>query len=391
MNVLVVSEPGVDGVFRYVENLCHHLVESHVQVHFAYSDRRGCDRLKDLVSFVEDHHGETLNLHVANRPSLADWKAARDLRKLALKVQPDVIHSHSSKAGALARALSFSGIRSAQVYQPHAYVGMRPKPGRFDRVYNSIEAFLGKVACTITCSLGEWRFATEILKIPETLLFGVRHGVDTETFRPISPEEKRTLRRRLGLPLDAKILGFIGRSSDQKDPVTLYRAFASAAQSDRRLVLFHVGQGELDERLKQETRELGITDRVYRKAYMGMPADFYQAVDGFILTSVYEGFSLSAVEALAADLPMILSDSAGNQDMLALPLSHAWSAHPGEVLGFSAAIREWAEALPVGSRINHREIALSQFQTRSQMEAILGLYDRLTSAQRARVPLSRAA
>ena len=50
MKVLIVSEPGVDGVFRYVEALCHFLVGEGVEVHLAYSDRRGSDRLGDASS-----------------------------------------------------------------------------------------------------------------------------------------------------------------------------------------------------------------------------------------------------------------------------------------------------------------------------------------------------
>ncbi len=55
---------------------------------------------------------------------------------------------------------------------------------------------------------------------------------------------------------------------------------------------------------------------------MSAPLDFYRAVDGFILTSRYEGFSLAVLEAVSANLPMILSEAPGNIDLLSQPLSH---------------------------------------------------------------------
>src|SRR5581483_7327228 len=333
MKVLVISEPTVDGVFRYVESLCHFLIERGVEVHFAYSDRRTSDRLPPLVAWVEQHGGLTLNLRTSNRPSFSDWSAFRALRKLVRTVKPDVIHSHSSKAGFLARALVFTGIRTVQFYHPHAYVGMRPEPGRLDPFYNLIEAALGRLAFTINVSPTEKSFALDRLKIPSRRLFVSPNGVDTEVFAPAPPEEKRRLREELGLPLDQPVLGVMGRASMQKDPVTLYRAFARAA-ARRPITLFHVGTGELDAELDHLVISMGLEGSVVRRNYMSTPADFYRAVDGFILTSRYEGFSLAVLEALAADLPVILSDAPGNRDLFAQPFSHLWKAAPGDVEGF---------------------------------------------------------
>src|SRR4051812_31496178 len=152
MKVLVVTEPGVDGVFRYVESLCYFLHSQGVAVHLAYSDRRGSERLPKLVAWVEAQGGQTFNLRTSNRPAFSDIGAFAGLCRLIQRVRPDVIHSHSSKAGFLARVLALCGLRTPQVYHPHAYVGMRPTPGRIDGLYNSIEALLGRFSCTVAVS-----------------------------------------------------------------------------------------------------------------------------------------------------------------------------------------------------------------------------------------------
>jgi glycosyltransferase involved in cell wall biosynthesis len=378
MNVLLVTEPGVDGVFRYVDTLCRYLWQQGVGVHLAYSDRRGSDRLFNLVAEVSERGGRTLNLHTANRPEMADGGALRSLFQLTREIRPDVIHSHSSKAGFLGRALRFGGVQAVQCYHPHAYVGMRPNPGRFDTVYNLIEGMLGRVANTIVVSSGEAAFARQRLKIPSSRLHLIPNGVDLGVFSPVSADEKRMLRKKLGLPLDTLLLGCMGRSSEQKDPLTLYRAFAHAA-AVRPIALLHIGKGELDDVLEKFVQEKGLEGRLFRRAYTSNPVEFYRVVDGFILTSRYEGFSLAALEALAANLPIILSDAPGNCDLLEQPLSHCWKAAIGDVDGFARGIVDWHDRLTAEHRmvINHRQVAGEKFDVQERCGAVLRLYRRL--------------
>jgi len=378
MNVLVVTEPGIDGVFRYVEMLCHFLGEQDIGVHLAYSDRRGSERLQALVAWVGARGGHTLNLRTANRPEPADLRAFVALWRLVHTVKPDVIHSHSSKAGFLARSLAFVGVGAVQFYHPHAYVGMRPKPGRLDWLYNGIEAVLGRVSHTIIVSADEKLFARSRLMIPATRLHLLVNGVDTTKFSPVPAAEKLRLRTRLGLPLDHPVLGFLGRSSAQKDPITLYRAFGRIA-TQRPVVLFHVGHGEFDGELERLVDELKIRHCVIRQDYTSTPTDFYRAVDGFILTSHYEGLSLAGLEALSANLPLILSEAPGNRDLLALPLSHAWKAAPGDVEGFARGIAGWLDRLRDPRPVNHHWIAQTHFDLREKYGEVLGLYRQLAS------------
>jgi glycosyltransferase involved in cell wall biosynthesis len=383
MNVLIVSEPGVDGVFRYVETLIHFLLGQGVSVHFAYSDVRGGAGLRRLVERVESRGGRTLNLRVGNRPSFSDLAALLALRRLARDIRPDLIHCHSSKAGALARALPALGVLGVPlVYQPHAYIGMRPVRGRADFFYDAVERLLGRWSTTVTCSYDEQRYALHRLRVPPARVPAICNGVDTSRFTPGSPARRRELRAAFRLPPDAIVLGAMCRSSAQKDPLTLYLAFAAAARRDPRIVLFHVGQGELDPLLDAVVERHALEDRVIRLPFLATPADFYHAIDGFALASRYEGFSLALLEALAADLPIILSDAPGNGDLSHRPLSHLWIRHVGDQDGFADAILEWAaeRASPRRSPCNHREIAETFYEQNRSLAKVLSLYRRLRPA-----------
>ena len=145
MKVLIVVEPGVDGVFRHVEGLCQYLFSQQVEVHLAYSSLRGSDGLKTLVEAVRNRGGQTLDMRTGNAPCLADMRAFIKLRGLARKVRPDVIHAHSSKAGVLGRTLALAGIKAGFFYTAHAYYGLSGARSRKISFFNWIERIFGKI------------------------------------------------------------------------------------------------------------------------------------------------------------------------------------------------------------------------------------------------------
>lgn len=361
MQILLVTEPGVDGVFRHVEALASFLLERGHRIHLAYSDVRGSDRLTQLVAKVSSAGGRTVNLAVSNAPGPGDLAALLKLRRLVLEAQPDVIHAHSSKAGALARALVCLGIRQPVFYTPHAYYGLSGKGGMKSLLFNGVEMVLGRIGTTINLSAGEQAFARDALHIPQARLRLIANPVDCVRFQPADASRRREIRAALGVPAEALLLGSVGRLAFQKDPLTLYRAFAKACQSRPELWLYHLGEGELSAECAALADQLGIRSRIVRQTYLSEPLSFYQALDGMILTSRYEGLSFAVLEALACDLPVILSQVPGNNDFTEMGLSHCWSAAKEDVDGFADVIGQWAKDRVLARPSNHRQIAESRF------------------------------
>lgn len=372
MQILLVTEPGVDGVFRHVEALASFLMERGHRIHLAYSDVRGSDRLAELVTKVSAAGGGTVNLAVGNAPGLGDVAALMKLRRLVQEARPDVIHAHSSKAGALARALVLLGVRQPVFYTPHAYYGLSGKGGMKSRVFNAVEAVFGRSGTTINLSEGERAFARDALKIPQARLRLIANPVDCVRFRPADAQKRQEIRAALGVPTGAILLGSVGRLAFQKDPLTLYHAFAKACQSMPTLWLYHLGDGELSEECAALADQLGIRSRIVRQTYLSEPLSFYQALDGMILTSRYEGLSFAVLEALACDLPVILSQVPGNSDFTEMGLSHCWLAGKEDVDGFAEVIGQWARDRERVRPSNHRQIAESRFS----QEACFGAVER---------------
>jgi glycosyltransferase involved in cell wall biosynthesis len=374
LTVLIVIEPGFAGAFGHVEGLIHYLVGENQRVHLAYSSRRPGPRLPALLDFVRSHAGKILDLDVGNAPSLGDFPAFLKLKKFAKEIQPDIIHSHSSKAGVLARALAFSGIGARQIYTPHAYYGLAGRPGLKSAVFNAVESFFGRFGRTIAVSGDEREFAIESLKIDPAKCLVIPIAVDTDTFTPAIAEAKRKARAQLGLPEDAVILGWMGRLSFQKDPQTLLRAFAKIDQTKTKCHLVQVGQGEEKAKLDQLASELGLGPNFTQLSHLSEPQLFYEAINALILTSRYEGCPTVAIEALSANLPLILSQAPGTQWLARCQLSHLWSAPVGDATGFAQAIAQCLADLSAKRASNHREFALQRFSTAQVYRAILETY-----------------
>jgi glycosyltransferase involved in cell wall biosynthesis len=361
MRILLVSEPGVDGVFRHVEALAGFLRGAGHEIHLAYSDARGSERLTHFVAEIASNGGRVLNLGISNAPGPRDIGALMRLRSFASSLRPDVIHAHSSKAGALVRALPFLGIRAPVFYTPHAYFGLAGGHGMKACIFNTIESLLGRIGTSFVLSRGEQEFAQQTLHIPAARLRLNPNPVDTQRFHPASAEEKAALRTRLGLPENAKLLGTVGRLAFQKDPITLYHAFTLALKQTPDLWLHHLGDGELSDECAALATKLGISHRIIREPYLSEPLRFYQALDGLILTSRYEGLSLAVLEALACDLPVILTEAPGNTDFLTLGLSHLWSSPKENPGAIATAIGKWAADLAHHRSSNHRQTAEQRF------------------------------
>lgn len=375
MIVLLVVEPGVDGVFRHVEGLADHLLAAGHTVHLAHSTRRGSAGLDALVARVAAAGGRTLDLRVGNAPHPRDAVALRRLGRLVRETRPDVVHAHSSKAGVLARARALPG-DPALVYTPHAYYGLGRTGGARAAVYTAVERALARRGRTITISPDEAAFARDAVRVPLDRLAVAPNPVDVRRFRPPSYDERRAARRRLGVPDDVVLLGTVARPSAQKDPATLYAAYAEVAAGRPDLWLAHLGSGPLDADVALLRERLGLRERTVRLAGADEPAWFYQALDGFVLTSRYEaGWPLVLLEAMATGLPLVVTEAPGLTDLASSGLSHAWTAPPGDVPAVAAALRSWLASRADGVETDHRERAATGFGPQRCYGEVVAVYE----------------
>lgn len=374
--VLIVVEPGLDGVFRHVEGLITFLLSQQVRVHLAYSSRRCGEAMRLLVGKVSASGGEVLDLGVSNHPELRDFVAVARLVRLIRRTRPTVIHNHSSKAGALGRFAALLTRHQHCIYSPHAYFGLAKPPSVRVWFYNYVERLLGKIGLTIAISGDEAQFGARVLKIPNRMIRIVHNPVDTDRFVPATPEERKKGRQILGIPEDAVVLGMIARMCWQKDPVAAYAGVAPICRVNPNLQLSHLGWGKWKGYLLGLSAELGVADQIKIVDYVDDPRTFYHAIDALIVSSRYEaGWPLVFLEAMACNLPIVAATGVGMSDVGMAGLSHIWTFKAEDIAGCTEAVRAWfATEKPQGDACNHRKYAIEHLSPHRCYGAILDLY-----------------
>lgn len=133
------------------------------------------------------------------------------------------------------------------------------------------------------------------------------NGVDCKRFS-FSPEIRAAIRNELHIS-DAFVVGHIGRFSPQKNHRRLLHIFASLLQLRPSAVLLLCGEGEDMAGCREEAAKLDIADSVLFLGKVEQPQNYYQAMDVFVLPSLFEGLPLVGVEAQASGLPCVFSDT----------------------------------------------------------------------------------
>jgi glycosyltransferase involved in cell wall biosynthesis len=125
---------------------------------------------------------------------------------------------------------------------------------------------------------------------------------------PVPPTGSRAeIRRELALPADGPVVATVGRLTEQKGHAYLLRAWAlvTAARPEARLVV--VGDGPLRERLATLARALGVFDAVRFTGWRRDATEIVEAADAYAHPSLWEGFGLALLEAMAAGKPVVAS------------------------------------------------------------------------------------
>lgn len=154
--------------------------------------------------------------------------------------------------------------------------------------------------------------------LPGGRLEWMPNPVDTRRFSPAGAEERQDLRKALGLRPEEECVLFVGRLAPEKELPVLVNAFAQVAGRRPLARLVLVGDGPERPALEKQIAGLGLQDRVRLTGFAGEDRvlDWLRAADVFALLSSLEGFPVSLVEAMAAGLPVVVSDIPANRQLI---------------------------------------------------------------------------
>lgn len=308
VRICLVLEAGGGGAGRHVLDLARELPLRGHAVAVIYSAMRAEARfLVELLSLPVTR----VEVPMTRNPGPQDVMAVCRLAEALRQHGPfDIVHSHSSKAGALARLVPTG--TACRIYTPHAFRALDPEASWLSKaVLTAIERMLGRARtdALIAVSQGELAFA-RAQRIAPGRCHLIRNGV----IHPRSVD-RAAVRRELRFAEDQLVVGFVGRLSYQKAPERFVEAMVQAmyARDDVRAVM--IGQGAYESMVANAIERSGLAGR-FRLLGGADAQNYIGAFDVLMMTSRYEGLSYVMLESLAAGVPIISTDVAGAHDVI---------------------------------------------------------------------------
>jgi glycosyltransferase involved in cell wall biosynthesis len=307
-----------------------------------------------------------------SRPGLDPMLIARLARWLR-RARIELVHTHNRMAliyGAPAGRLA----RARVVHTKH---GNNPKGGT--------RLFAGNLAgrCVdafVAVSDETAAFARKRREIEERKLLVIPNGIELGRFHP-APAVRDRIRRELGIPADAWVVGTVGRVAAEKNQALLLRAMAPLLGPSMRLIV--AGDGPLMPELTRLAASLGVTAHAHLLGVRRDVPDLLNAFDVFALSSDTEGLPLVVLEAMATGLPVLSTRVGGVPNVLDEGVTGYLVAK-----GDEAALRDRAVRLrddPAAARAcgaHARQAAITRFSAARMQRDYLDLYARVLSPVR---------
>lgn len=341
MRVCQLIESTSGGSVRVALDLTQGLVQAGDDVTFIYSPLRADEAFYRRKKKLTKAHFLSLPMH--RSVGWRDIACGVQLYRLLKKEGPfDILHAHSSKAGALARLVGLFLPRLKVIYTPHAFVTMAPHASR---LYGLIEWALSPFgAAILAVSDDEKQHAVKVLKIAPDKIRLVPNGI---AFDFVATRE--TARQAMGVEDSVFVIGFVGRLVEQKNPVRLIEAFAFVSQRQPALRLALIGSGPLLSQVEETIEGAGIKDKViFFKNHEAQP--LMPAFDVLLCSSDYEGLSLVFLEALHVGVPIISTPVGGTQETV-LSGQTGFIAHDFAIASLAQTLEAFV-ALPQDARQN---------------------------------------
>ncbi len=296
IRILHITEPFAAGVYNYVKEICRFFDdEAEFESYVIYSPNRNGTDFEKIKKDFSKHISLTQISMSREINIISDYRAIVSLIREIRKIQPDVIHLHSSKASILGRIASVFYKKAKVFYTPNGYSFLRQdiSEGK-KRFFFLVEKWITKLfgGTTIACGDTEFEHAKRIGKAEL-----VRNGVSPkQLLQYYTVIEKKKFR-----------VGTMGRLSPQKNP----KLFDEIAKQLPEIEFIWIGAGQLQSELT--SKNITVTGWKTHEEAMRLVNTF----DVYIQTSLWEGLPFTIIESMALSKPIIATNVVGNKDAVA--------------------------------------------------------------------------
>ncbi|WP_175882404.1 glycosyltransferase [Burkholderia sp. BCC0044] len=296
MKIVQVVESSATGTLSIVRLISNHFASRGHDVHVIYSRR------PDTPAALHELFDRRVALHRVQMASVRDLASIVTLRHILVRLQPDVVHLHSSRAGFLGRIAALGTLGATRfLYSPHCIAFMRrdlSAAGRY--VLVMLERIASIRRCLyVACSASEQCAIRSRLRRPvQVVENAIAHGMTP-------------LRRRAATGKCEIVT--VGGIRPQKNP----HLFAEIAARLRGPCIHFTWVGDGDPALRLQLAAAGV--HVTGWLAHGAVAAQLASADIYLSTSSWEGMPIAVIEAMACGLPVVATRCAGNVDVIDAP------------------------------------------------------------------------
>lgn len=321
----VVGNMGIGGIETLIMNIYRNIDRSKVQFDFLiHNPTEG-----EYADEIKRMGGKIYRMPVLrDKTHTYYWRYfeyKRALKRFFFEhPEIEIVHGHMTNTAAIYMPIAkkYGNVKYciAHSHQTEA------TPGLSGFVTNILQRNLEKLATDyFACSeeAAKWIYSPEVVEAGRVKV--IHNGADVEKYH-YDKEEHDRLKSEMG-HAGKIVIGNVARFKKQKNHTFLIDIFAEIQKLNKQTVLILVGQGELEEEMKKKVSRLGLEDCVeFQGARSDVPT-LLKSFDLFLLPSLFEGLPLVGIEAQAAGLPMVASDTVtpetditGNVTFLSLDL-----------------------------------------------------------------------
>lgn len=270
---------------------------------------------------------------------IVDLRARRKLVQLFRRIKPDVVHTHSSKAGIVARSAAFAAGVTVIVHTIHGMSFNRTQSRWVRAAYRMMERRAARYThgiITVADAMIEQAVAASIA--PRERFTTIRSGLETDQFAPCA-ESRQKHRGEWGVGEGEIVVGTIARLFMNKGYEEIIAAMPSAVAREPRLRFVWIGDGADRSRYERELARLGLRERV-TLAGLVRPEQVASIINGFDIllhASRWEGLPRAVVQGLLAEVPAISFDNDGAPEVV-LPERTGILVRFGDVGGLADAM-----------------------------------------------------
>jgi glycosyltransferase involved in cell wall biosynthesis len=309
-----------------------------------------------------------------------DWRALRAMRRRFEALQPDVVHTHSSKAGVLGRIAAHQARVPLIVHTIHGMSFNRTQSKPVRMAYAAAERYCAK-RCHAIVSVAD-AMTTQALAagIGQSEQYEtIRSGMRTEEFDPAA-HDATAVRRAWGFDNQAVVVGTVARLFFNKGYEQLIEIMAVALAQQPNLRFVWIGDGAARGVYEEELRRRALWDRVVLTGLLP-PTEMPRVLSGIDIlahTSQWEGLPRAVVQALLMEKPAVSFAIDGAPEVVR-PGQTGELAHLNDTHGFAEALvglaRDRRRRIESGQ--NGRRLCLAEFDHRVMVDRLDRLYRRL--------------